>query len=747
MSKFLDSTGVAHLMSLIKTAIGNKVASVTDNNPSLTWGTKSKVGTVDGVDLNVTMPSNPNTDTKVTSAANHYAPSADSNSAISASASGATAAWGIDVVKGVSLSRDAKGHVTGVSVTSGKIPTNPNTDRYVNTAAFGDDTTNNAGSPVKMTLTRAGSDSSTVTANIPKVSSSGAGVVPKGASVSSQSQSTKFLREDGSWAAPSYTTNTDTKVTSAANHYAPSEDSNATKTASGATGTAGATVQVITAIKTDGKGHITGIVSGAATDSRPVTSVNSKTGAVSLSASDVSAIPTSEKGAANGVATLDSDGKVPSSQLPSYVDDVIELLNVTNTAPSTCAKGDMYYNTTSKKIFTATAANTWGTTGADGEAGKIYVNLNNGKTYRWGGTDMAVISETISLGETSSTAYRGDRGKIAYDHSQSTHARTDATAVAASTTNGNIKINGTETTVYTHPSGTNPHGTTKSDVGLGNVGNFKAVSTVASQGLTDTEKSNARANIGAGTSSFSGSYNDLSNKPTIPTVNNGTFSVKTKVGSNDAVTAADFTANQSGADDITLIQGTNVTLTTDTTNRTVTIAAQDTTYSAATTSAAGLMSANDKTKLNGIATGATAVTESTVSGWGFTKNTGTLTSHQTIKQNAITGATGNNFASCTTAAATAAKTANVTAGTPNLEAGLTVHVNFTNANSVASPTLNINSKGAKAIFWEGVAIDANNAGVLSGLCILVYDGTQWNLIACKPAALTNDEIDSLWSAA
>ena len=93
---------------------------------------------------------------------------------------------------------------------------------------------------------------------------------------------------------------------------------------------------------------------------------------------------------------------------------------------------------------------------------------------------------------------------------------TGATKVEDSSTNGNIKINGTETTVYTHPTGTNPHGTTKSDVGLGNVGNFKAVSTVASQGLTDTEKASARANIGAGTSSFSGSYNDLKDKPTIP---------------------------------------------------------------------------------------------------------------------------------------------------------------------------------------------------------------------------------------
>lgn len=73
-------------------------------------------------------------------------------------------------------------------------------------------------------------------------------------------------------------------------------------------------------------------------------------------------------------------------------------------------------------------------------------------------------------------------------------------------------------------------------------------------------------------SKFSGSYNDLTNKPTIPAAaSNGTFSVKTKVGSNAAVTAADFTANQSSADDVTFIQGSNVTLSTDTTNRTITI--------------------------------------------------------------------------------------------------------------------------------------------------------------------------------
>ena len=59
------------------------------------------------------------------------------------------------------------------------------------------------------------------------------------------------------------------------------------------------------------------------------------------------------------------------------------------------------------------------------------------------------------------------------------------------------------------------HTHTKEDIGLDKVGNYKAVSTVADQGLTDEEKANARSNIGAGASSFSGDYNELSNKPTI----------------------------------------------------------------------------------------------------------------------------------------------------------------------------------------------------------------------------------------
>ena len=100
-------------------------------------------------------------------------------------------------------------------------------------------------------------------------------------------------------------------------------------------------------------------------------------------------------------------GKVPAYQLPAYVDDVLEFANLAS--------------------FPAT-----------GESGKIYIALDTNLTYRWGGSSYVIMTSSLALGETSSTAYRGDRGKIAYDHSQA---------------NGN------------------PHGTTKNDIGLGNVDN------------------------------------------------------------------------------------------------------------------------------------------------------------------------------------------------------------------------------------------------------------------------------------
>ena len=102
-------------------------------------------------------------------------------------------------------------------------------------------------------------------------------------------------------------------------------------------------------------------------------------------------IDLTEKGAASGVAELDATGKVPSSQLPSYVDDTIEG----------------YLNDVDGKFYADSAY----TTEIPGETGKIYVTLDTELTYRWSGSIFVEISESLALGETSSTAYAGNKGK------------------------------------------------------------------------------------------------------------------------------------------------------------------------------------------------------------------------------------------------------------------------------------------------------------------------------------------------
>lgn len=110
-------------------------------------------------------------------------------------------------------------------------------------------------------------------------------------------------------------------------------------------------------------------------------------------------IKSSLKGANGGVAELDSSGKVPAAQLPSYVDDVVEGYRL--------AYGGGYY------FFTQNTADTQYL--IIQETGKIYVDLNTEKTYRWSGSTFVEISASLALGETSSTAYAGDKGKALSD--------------------------------------------------------------------------------------------------------------------------------------------------------------------------------------------------------------------------------------------------------------------------------------------------------------------------------------------
>lgn len=121
-------------------------------------------------------------------------------------------------------------------------------------------------------------------------------------------------------------------------------------------------------------------------------------------------IDKTEKGVANGVATLDSGGKVPSSQLPSYVDDVEEYSSLSN--------------------FPAT-----------GESGKIYVDTTTNLSYRWSGSTYVTISSDLALGETSSTAYAGDKGKAVTDNFNTHAANTDIHVTAAEKEYWNNKVN------------------------------------------------------------------------------------------------------------------------------------------------------------------------------------------------------------------------------------------------------------------------------------------------------------------
>lgn len=145
----------------------------------------------------------------------------------------------------------------------------------------------------------------------------------------------------------------------------------------------------------------------------------------------------SSLGIANGIATLDNSGKVPSTQLPSYVDDVLEYSSST-AFPSI------------------------------GESGKIYVDTNSNKSYRWSGSMYVEISKSLSLGTTSSTAYRGDLGannanNIATLQSYfNSGIAKEASKVSHNLTAGNKVYNGgADITIN------------KADLGLGNVENTK----------------------------------------------------------------------------------------------------------------------------------------------------------------------------------------------------------------------------------------------------------------------------------
>lgn len=316
-------------------------------------------------------------------------------------------------------------------------------------------------------------------------------------------------------------------------------------------------------------------------------------------------------------------GTIPNDMLPSYVDDVLEYA--------------------SKSAFPAT-----------GEDGKIYVDESTNKTYRWGGSSYVEISASLALGETENTAYRGDRGKQAYDHisrsdnphgvtyqqvgaaaEDHTHTAAEVGAAAAThnhsasnITSGYLPISrgglggGTATASLYNLIANSVKEFTGTDIsnigvviidGAGSSTNpiLKAVTPVnfaagvatlikpsdigaaASSHIHKTATASAAGflpALGGGTTNFLRADGTWAKPPDT----NTTYSNMSGATTSAAGKAGLVPAPSAGAATRYLRSDGTWSIPPDT----------NTTYSAATTSAAGLMSAEDKAKLNGIDTGA-----------------------------------------------------------------------------------------------------------------------------------------------
>lgn len=319
----------------------------------------------------------------------------------------------------------------------------------------------------------------------------------------------------------------------------------------------------------------------------------------------------SEKGKADGVATLDSSGKIPTEQIPGMFDDVVEFENFA--------------------AFPET-----------GETGKIYVALDTNISYRWSGSTYIKVGSPLELGETSTTAYAGDKGKATTDkvnshvsNTSNPHSVTKAQVGLGNVDNtsdsnkpvstaqqeainnaktevtntvGNYTINGKK--INTNPS------LVKADVGLGNVDNTsdtnKPISTATQNAL------NEKANISH--THTTSNITDLQDKLNTKvdkvegkqlSTEDYTTEEKNKL-SGIAANANNYThpagnapSKTEGFYKFSTDGNSHIATATPVTKSDITalgIPAQDTTYTEATTSKSGLMSSGDKTKIDKILT-------------------------------------------------------------------------------------------------------------------------------------------------
>lgn len=324
-----------------------------------------------------------------------------------------------------------------------------------------------------------------------------------------------------------------------------------------------------------------------------------RTGNVNITPANIGAVASSEKGAASGVVPLNSSSLIDSKYLPSYVDDVLEYEN-------------------KSKFPTA------------GESGKIYVDTSaeENNTYRWSGTTYILIAKntnttyTLTKSGSTITLTGSDGATTSVADSNTTYSNATTSTAGLMSASDKSKLDGIAANAnnYSLPTATssvlggvktgsnitNSSGTislTKANVtsALGytppTTNTTYSTGTTTTSGLTKlytgtgtatdgtmTQNAINTALSGKAASSHTHTKSQITDFPTIPTVNNPTITI-TQAGA----TKGTFTLNQSG-------------------NTTIALTDNNTTYSVATTSVNGLMSASDKSKLDGIKKYTSAIT-------------------------------------------------------------------------------------------------------------------------------------------
>lgn len=717
MSKFLDTSGLQTLWGLIK---GNFIAksSVSAKSTTLSFGAESEIAEIDGKKIKVTLPTNPNTNTarlQVSDTSNKRINTLESTGSYiqfqagtnKFTVSDGTNSFDVGITPSISLAHTItvisgvkKDGSTNISATSTSA-TNPSVtlgDSGASAGAYGPtgDVSGVEGATIKIPYIRVNSkgivteiSEQTLTTHnstynvyngsfkIKTQAGSSAAVEVAGTSANTSNNSdVTFVQGGNITITPNATSRTitiaATDTTYSAGTYLALNGTQFYHKTSGVSagsygptgdvqGNNGATISV-PQIKVDAQGHITSISNKTFTAVNSTYTVNNGSFEIKTKVGNnaaVSVSSTSANTASNSSITFIQGGNISLTSDTTNKTITIAATDTTYTAGTYLSLSGTQFSHKNSGAAAGTygpSADVSGSNGATISVPQIKVDAQGHITEISNKTFTAVDhTYTVNNGSFTIKTKVGSNAAVSVGStSANASGNTDVTfiqgtnvSLTSDTTNRTITIAATDTTytagTYLELSGTQfkhkNSGVTANSYGpTGDVTGSEGATIKVPQITVD-----AQGHITGVTE------RTYTSKNSTYTVNNGTYSVKMKSG-DTTTTISDFTANQSGTDDITFIKGANITLTGDTTNRTITIAATDTTYTAGT----GLTLSGTQFKHSNSVTAGTAGTSSATSGstlavpyitydaQGHITATGThthtitgfLTSHQTLTNHA-----------------------------------------------------------------------------------------------------------------